>query len=38
VPLLVAAVCGVVLAMGRASTPAVVLAAAAIGMLASVVR
>ena len=38
VPLLVAAVCGVVLAMGRASTPAVVLAAAAVGMLASVVR
>jgi chromate transporter len=37
VPLLVAAVCGVVLALGRASTAAVVLGAAAIGMLASVV-
>jgi hypothetical protein len=32
VPILVAAACGAVLALGRASTPVVVLAAAAIGM------
>jgi len=35
VPILVAAACGIVLATGRASTPVVVLAAAAIGMLAA---